>query len=66
MDNNSLGVFPIIVPIRDNNHKPLPGINCGDIGPKVGYITKDNGYLSFDNIRVPRNNLLNKLIDISK
>lgn len=66
VDNNSLGVFPIIVPIRDSNHNPLPGINCGDIGPKVGYITKDNGYLTFDNVRVPRNNLLNKLIDISK
>ena len=65
VDNNSLGVFPIIVRIRDENHNPMPGVQCGDIGPKVGYITKDNGYLSFNNVRVPRTNFLSKLIDIT-
>ena len=43
----------------------MPGVQCGDIGPKVGYITKDNGYLSFHQVRVPRSNLLSKLIDVS-
>lgn len=65
VDGNFLGVFPIIARIRDNDHKPMPGIECGDIGPKVGYITKDNGYLIFNNVRVPRTNLLSKLVDIS-
>ena len=38
-----------LVPIRDTNtHKPLTGIEVGDIGPKFGYDSKDNGYLIFN------------------
>lgn len=44
----------------------MPGVKCGDIGPKIGYITKDNGYLSFDKVRVPRTNLLSKVVDVTK
>ena len=32
------------------NHKPLRGITVGDIGPKPGYETKDNGYLRLDKV----------------
>jgi acyl-CoA oxidase len=47
--------------IRDiSTHKPLPGITVGDIGPKLGYQTKDNGFLAFDNYKVPRLSLLAK------
>lgn len=61
------GVHGFIVPIRDiETHKPLPGIEVGDIGEKVGYNTKDNGYCRFDNIRIPRDNMLNKYIKVSK
>ena len=34
--------------------EPVPGIECGDIGPKFGYNSKDNGYMIFRNVRVPR------------
>ena len=32
----------------------------GDIGPKFGLRTVDNGFLSFDNVRIPRTNMLMK------
>ena len=38
----------------------------GDIGPKYGYNTKDNGYLKFDNYRIPRRNMLMKYTKVSK
>lgn len=53
------GVHPFLVPIRDmETRKPLPGITVGDIGPKVGVNTKDNGFVKFDNVRIPRDNML--------
>ncbi|KAL4448667.1 hypothetical protein ABPG74_012756 [Tetrahymena malaccensis] len=61
------GVHPILVQIRDlKTHQPLPGIVVGDIGPKVGYNVKDNGFIRFNNIRVPRENMLMKYSKVSK
>lgn len=56
-----------MVPIRDlNTHKPLPGIEVGDIGPKLGYGNKDNGFLRFTHCRIPRFNMLAKYISVTR
>lgn len=60
------GVHAFIVPIRDENMNPLPGIDVGDIGPKIGFHSKDNGYLILKNIRIPRKNMLRKYVSVSK
>ncbi|GFO40421.1 acyl-CoA oxidase [Plakobranchus ocellatus] len=53
------GMQSFIVPIRDTEtHQPLPGITVGDIGPKFGYSTNDNGFLRLNNVRIPRENML--------
>ena len=45
-DLHNYGVQPFIVNIRDiQTHKRMPGVMCGDIGPKLGYESKDNGWL---------------------
>ena len=36
----------------------------GDIGPKFGYNSKDNGYMLFKNIRIPRTNLLRRYAEV--
>ena len=59
------GVNPFLVRIRDENHCLLPGIEGGDIGPKIGYHSKDNGYMFFRNIRIPKVNLLTKYVSVS-
>ena len=42
-----------MVQIRDmETHEPLKGVEIGDLGPKLGYSSKDNGYLSFDHVYV--------------
>lgn len=46
VDGKSYGVHPFMVQIRDTEtHLPLSGITVGDIGPKLGFHKKDNGFL---------------------
>ena len=61
------GVQPFIVPLRDlETHLPLKGVEVGDIGPKFGYNSKNNGYCRFDNLRIPRNNLLMRFVQVDR
>ena len=55
IDDHDYGIAPFLVQIRDQEtHKRMPGINCGDMGPKFGFHVKDNGWLTLTNVRVPR------------
>ena len=66
-DESDYGVQPYIVPVRDlNTHEPLPGVEVGDIGTKLGYNCVDNGYLKFTHFRVPRIALLSRFMSINK
>ncbi|MEL4152111.1 acyl-CoA dehydrogenase family protein [Corynebacterium bovis] len=65
-EEESHGVHCLVVPIRDENGTPLPGVRIGDHGYKGGLKGVDNGTLAFDHVRVPRENLLNKFADVSE
>ncbi len=55
------GVHAFIVPIRNKDtHKALPGIIVGDCGPKNGLDGIDNGFMIFNNVRVPYDNMLDR------
>ncbi|XP_001361780.1 probable peroxisomal acyl-coenzyme A oxidase 1 [Drosophila pseudoobscura] len=55
------GLAPFIVQLRHSDtHEPLPGIDIGDIGTKLGMKSVNNGYLGLKNVRVPLNNMLMK------
>jgi acyl-CoA oxidase len=59
IEGKSHGPHPFIVQIRDlKTHEPLENIHVGDIGPKVGYNTMDNGFLLFNNVKVPHESML--------
>ncbi|KAF4313161.1 Acyl-CoA oxidase [Botryosphaeria dothidea] len=59
INNKPYGPHPFVVPIRDlKTHQPLPNIHIGDIGPKFGYNTMDNGFLLFNKVKVPHINML--------
>jgi acyl-CoA oxidase len=54
-DVNDYGIAPFLCQIRDRDtHKHMPGIKTGDMGPKFGYGSKDNGWMTLDNVRIPR------------
>ena len=55
------GVHAILVPLRDKKtHETLKGVRVADNGYKLGLNGVDNGRIWFDNVRVPRENLLNR------
>jgi len=57
----SYGPTPFCIQIRDmKTHEPLPNIHVGDIGPKFGYNTMDNGFLLFNHVKVPHISMLAK------
>eukprot|EP01012_Entosiphon_sulcatum_P057344 TRINITY_DN810_c0_g1_i1.p1 TRINITY_DN810_c0_g1~~TRINITY_DN810_c0_g1_i1.p1 ORF type:complete len:686 (+),score=83.60 TRINITY_DN810_c0_g1_i1:2454-4511(+) len=49
------GFHVFILQIRDHEHKPLPGVELGDIGPKIGNNSMETGYMRLTNVRIPRN-----------
>ncbi len=54
------GVHVLVVPIRDEDGNPLPGVTIGGCGVKGGLNGVDNGRLSFAGVRVPRTALLDR------
>ncbi|XP_075701750.1 peroxisomal acyl-coenzyme A oxidase 1 isoform X4 [Rhinoderma darwinii] len=59
------GLQAFIVPIRQmGTHEPLLGVTVGDIGPKFGFHETDNGFLKFDKVRIPRENMLMKYAQV--
>lgn len=60
------GVHAILVPLRDEEHELLPGIRVVDNGYKLGLNGVDNGKIWFDQVRVPRANLLDKYGSITE
>jgi acyl-CoA oxidase len=63
--DGSQGVHAFVVPIRDAAGTPMPGVRIEDCGLKAGLNGVDNGRLWFDNVRVPRDNLLNRYGDVA-
>jgi acyl-CoA oxidase len=61
----SHGVHAFLVPIRDENGAPCPGVAIEDCGPKAGLGGVDNGRLTFTDVRVPREALLNRYGDVA-
>ena len=49
-----------------DSHRPVPGIEVGDIGPKFGFQSKDNGYAIFTNLRIPRTNILKRYLNVTQ
>jgi acyl-CoA oxidase len=60
------GVHAILVPLRDERRRLLPGITIEDCGLKEGLNGVDNGRISFDRVRVPRTNLLDRFATIDE
>ncbi|KAK4728480.1 hypothetical protein R3W88_021468 [Solanum pinnatisectum] len=69
-DGKDHGINGFIVQLRSlEGHKPLPGITVGDIGTKFGngaYNTMDNGFLRFDHVRIPRDQMLMRVAQVTK
>lgn len=65
INGKSYGPHPFVLQIRDmKTHEPLENIHVGDIGPKFGYNTMDNGFLLLNNVKVPHAHMLAKFSSV--
>src|SRR5207253_1453189 len=53
------GMHSFFVQLRSfEDHLPLQGVTVGELGPKLGLNSYDNGFMKLDNVRIPRANML--------
>ncbi|MET9600709.1 acyl-CoA dehydrogenase family protein [Streptomyces sp. NPDC006459] len=64
VDGRSRGVHAFVVPVRIGG-EPAPGVRIEDDGRKMGLNGVDNGRIWFDDVRVPREALLNRFADVT-
>jgi acyl-CoA oxidase len=64
VDGTGHGVHALLVPLRDEEGRVLPGVRIEDCGHKLGLNGVDNGRIWFDRVRVPREMLLNRYGDV--
>ncbi|MEZ7500143.1 acyl-CoA dehydrogenase [Flavobacterium sp. Arc3] len=60
------GVNVFIVPLRDANSIVLKGITIGDCGLKMGLNGVDNGTIRFENVVIPKENMLDRFSSINE
>ncbi|KAF9306531.1 acyl-coenzyme A oxidase [Mortierella antarctica] len=69
IDGKDYGAHVFVIPLRSlEDHKPFPGVEIGDIGPKAynGFNKMDNGFARFNKYRIPRDNMLMRFSKVSK
>ncbi|GAV75968.1 Acyl-CoA_dh_1 domain-containing protein/ACOX domain-containing protein/Acyl-CoA_dh_M domain-containing protein [Cephalotus follicularis] len=64
INGSNQGVHAFIAQIRDAGNL-CPNIRIADCGHKIGLNGVDNGRIWFDNVRIPRENLLNSVADVT-
>ncbi|KAG6464381.1 hypothetical protein O3G_MSEX014474 [Manduca sexta] len=66
-DGTNHGLHAFVVPIRDAaTLETYPGLIVGDMGEKIGVNGIDNGFIMFNQYRIPRENLLNRTADVTE
>jgi len=60
VDGERHGVHAFVVPVRDEDGEVREGVTVDDCGLKMGLNGVDNGRLWFDDVRIPRDNLLDR------
>lgn len=66
VDGKNEGVHALLVPLRDDKHQLNEGIVVEDNGYKLGLNGVDNGKIWFNQVKVPRANLLDKYGEIKE
>jgi acyl-CoA oxidase len=66
IDQKECGIHAFVVQLRSlEDHSVVAGLELGDIGKKFGFDATDNGYLRFNQLRVPRFNMLMRFAHVT-
>jgi acyl-CoA oxidase len=66
VDGKDYGVSAFLVPLRDSSGTTLKGITIKDCGRKMGLNGVDNGVIYFDQVTIPKENMLDKFASVSE
>lgn len=66
VDGTDHGVNAFIVPLRDEQGRTMPGITIGDCGWKQGLNGVDNGTIRFDQVRIPKADMLDAFAQVDE
>ncbi|RYZ49979.1 MAG: acyl-CoA oxidase, partial [Sphingobacteriales bacterium] len=66
INGKDYGVNAFIVPLRDQEGNMLPGITIGDCGLKMGLNGVDNGTIMFNQVVVPKENMLDRFASVNE
>jgi acyl-CoA oxidase len=65
IDGHDYGVNAFIVPLRDANGNTVEGVTIGDCGHKMGLNGVDNGTISFKEVVIPKENMLDRFASVN-
>eukprot|EP00533_Pseudo-nitzschia_delicatissima_P005236 CAMPEP_0116087120 /NCGR_PEP_ID=MMETSP0327-20121206/5203_1 /TAXON_ID=44447 /ORGANISM="Pseudo-nitzschia delicatissima, Strain B596" /LENGTH=703 /DNA_ID=CAMNT_0003578185 /DNA_START=99 /DNA_END=2210 /DNA_ORIENTATION=- len=66
-DGKRRGIHNFLVQLRSmEDHTLMPGVETGDIGPKIGYNTMDNGFAYFRSVKIPRRNMAMRFASVDE
>jgi acyl-CoA oxidase len=65
LEGKDYGVSAFVVPLRDATGKTMPGVTIKDCGRKMGLNGVDNGVIYFDQVRIPKENMLDKFASVN-
>ena len=66
IDEVDYGVNAFVVPLRDESNVILEGIIIKDCGLKMGLNGVDNGTISFNNVIIPKENMLDRFASVNE
>ncbi|CEM15970.1 unnamed protein product [Vitrella brassicaformis CCMP3155] len=66
LSSESQGVHPFLVRIRHNDRRVCEGVTIEDMGFKIGNNGVDNAKLHFQDVRIPREHLLDRVSTVHK
>lgn len=66
IDGKNYGVNAFVVPLRDKAGNILKGITIGDCGHKMGLNGVDNGTIRFDNVLIPKEDMLDRFASVNE
>ena len=65
IDGKNYGVNAFVVPLRDKNGKVVKGVTIGDCGQKMGLNGVDNGTIIFNNVVIPKEDMLDRFASVN-
>ncbi|MXN92498.1 acyl-CoA oxidase [Flavobacterium sp. Sd200] len=66
IDGKDYGVNAFVTPIRNKDKSPYPGVTIEDCGHKMGLNGVDNGIITFNNVVIPYENMLDKFASVNE